>query len=97
MARACGSYPQCPRFDSRCRHHIITQTKPIKHKKPFISEFFCYYYSENNRIKPPKAYIQPYKRPYNTNTVPILCTVSMKGVMNDADRVTSEECKAAQQ
>ena len=21
MARACGSYPQCPRFESRCRYH----------------------------------------------------------------------------
>ena len=21
LARACGSYPQCPRFESRCRYH----------------------------------------------------------------------------
>ena len=22
LARACGSYPQCPRFKSRCRYHF---------------------------------------------------------------------------
>ena len=25
MARACGSYPQCPRFESRCRYQIKAQ------------------------------------------------------------------------
>ena len=25
LARACGSYPQCPRFESRCRYHRPTE------------------------------------------------------------------------
>ena len=25
LARACGSYPQCPRFESRCRYQIKAQ------------------------------------------------------------------------
>ena len=27
MARACGSYPQCPRFKSRCRYHVARDAK----------------------------------------------------------------------
>ena len=26
LARACGSYPQCPRFESRCRYQTRAQT-----------------------------------------------------------------------
>ena len=29
MARACGSYPQCPRFESRCRYHRRSNSAPF--------------------------------------------------------------------
>ncbi len=28
LARACGSYPQCPRFESRCRYQTRRRYKP---------------------------------------------------------------------
>ena len=35
LARACGSYPQCPRFESRCRYHKnLTGWVPVLCRRP---------------------------------------------------------------
>ncbi len=36
MARACGSYPQCPRFKSRCRYHMPVRRR-ASHRYPMGS------------------------------------------------------------
>ena len=36
LARACGSYPQCPEFKSLCRHHIEFLTASLCGKLFFV-------------------------------------------------------------
>ena len=47
LARARGSYPRSPRFESRCRHYLISCTSNYK-KSPLRSESFTY--SLNHQI-----------------------------------------------
>ena len=77
MARACGSYPQCPRFDSRCRHQIIlwltVKILPLKNifppnKRVFLLQFFPQISAHSHQIKiftlKKTVYLFPWTSPF---------------------------------
>jgi hypothetical protein len=86
MVRACGSYPQCPGFNSLHRHHVIDIVENIDDLSPFLYKGGAFFmHSDTPKIKSP-AYL--FRNPHSYCSLFCTCAARSTARPNSARRLS---------